>query len=490
MFILLFLIPLFAIATPVTLTEKGLIELANKSSPRLSEIKTQLLRAIKDNKTEREQYAPEFYAGGSYAETQERAIIEFIPVFSPLKTAFTGLRQKYSNGLEAQLQLTTDQRSASAPLAGSFRDVTTNILSFTLQMDIWKNLFGALSEAELKKTELTSKGAQIQEAINRKALELSVRRLYWALVANTEQLKIAARLLSDSGEQLADARKRLAKSVSDSGDVARYEALVAQRKGQTIFFNYQREILFRNLKTLLPELNQNELLLDNYDIEQTIKNVSECALVITTAQNVPWDYTRYDEVVSYLREIRSINKGINQRHDAVDVKLYGTVKSTGIGSDEISENKFRGSYGRAFEDMQDNNRSGYEVGLNVTIPLGNAREETRNTKILYDEERLKAQIEGSNAQILSTHTELSKSIRLIGEVIESQKASTRALEKRLKVIRRKYQQARASVNDLLLDQEALLNSELSTVDAQLQALNVLFDYLMIFTETPCTFNRI
>lgn len=490
MVILLLLIPFITYGAPMTLTEKGLVELAHKSSPRLSEIRSQFLLSMRDNNEEKEQYAPEFYAGGSYAETQERAIIEFIPVFSPIKTAFTGLRKKYSNGLEAQLQLTTDQRSASAPLAGTLRDVTTNILSFTLQMDIWKNLFGALSEEELKRTELTYKNSKIQEDINKKALELSVRRLYWALVANTEQLKIAERLFKDSMIQLEDSRKRVSKSVGDSGDVARYEALVAQRKGQTIFFNYQKEILSRNLKNLIPELNQKDLIIGEYNIEQTIKDVRECAIVITATTGVPWDFTKYDEVISHLSEIRSVNKNINKRHDDAEVKLYGTVKSTGIGSDEISANNFRGSYGRAFEDMQNNNRSGYEVGLNVTIPLGSAKEETRNSKILYDEERLKAQINGSTAQLLSTHTELSKSIRLIGEVIESQKASTTALEKRLKVVKRKYQQARASVNDLLLDQETLLNSELSTVDAQLQALNVLFDYLMVFTDTPCTFNRI
>jgi hypothetical protein len=57
-------------------------------------------------------------------------------------------------------------------------------------------------------------------------------------------------------------------------------------------------------------------------------------------------------------------------------------------------------------------------------------------------------------------------------------------------MRKKYVQARASVNDLVQDQDALLNSELATIDTQLQILNVLFDYLAIFTETPCSFNRI
>ena len=96
----------------------------------------------------------------------------------------------------------------------------------------------------------------------------------------------------------------------------------------------------------------------------------------------------------------------------------------------------------------------------------------------------------THALVVSTHTQLAKSMGLINEVIASQRIGTTALEKRLQVIRQKYSQARVDVNDLILDQDALLNSQLTTIDAQLQAVNILFDYLMVFTDTPCAFNRI
>jgi hypothetical protein len=57
-------------------------------------------------------------------------------------------------------------------------------------------------------------------------------------------------------------------------------------------------------------------------------------------------------------------------------------------------------------------------------------------------------------------------------------------------MRKKYQQARASVNDLVQDQDALLSSELITIDTKLAVLNVILDYLAVYTETPCDFNRI
>ena len=57
-------------------------------------------------------------------------------------------------------------------------------------------------------------------------------------------------------------------------------------------------------------------------------------------------------------------------------------------------------------------------------------------------------------------------------------------------MQKKYQQARVSINDLIQDQDALLRANLTTIEAQLQVLNALFDYLVIYTETPCSFNRI
>ena len=75
-------------------------------------------------------------------------------------------------------------------------------------------------------------------------------------------------------------------------------------------------------------------------------------------------------------------------------------------------------------------------------------------------------------------------------MIKNQNINTQQLEKRLKFMRKKYEQARASVNDLIQDQDALLNSELTTINTRLQILNVLFDYLVIYTDTPCEFNRI
>lgn len=153
-----------------------------------------------------ERYAPEAFAGGSNAETNARPIIEFIPIFSPVKQAHVGLRQRFKKGIDSELRLSTVQQSANSATSGKYTDVTTNILSFTVQMDLWKDLFGRFSEGRILENELSNKKARIEEEISRKALEISTRRFFWSLVANTEQLKISQRLLKTSEEQLKDSR--------------------------------------------------------------------------------------------------------------------------------------------------------------------------------------------------------------------------------------------------------------------------------------------
>lgn len=472
------------------ITEAELLNLSKNRAPNLELIKASMLGVETQQNILEEDYAPEIFGKASYAETQERPIIEFLPVFTPVKQIQLGLRQKLSNGFQADLLATTDQRSASSSVSGKYDNVTTTILSFTLQMDLWRDLFGRVSKSERQNAELDTKRAKLEQDIKSRAFEITLRKIYWSMVANQEQLKVAENLKVTAGQQVNDAKKRLQGAIGDIGEVARYEAQVAQRTSQVIFLNYQRETLIKQLKSLLPDLGTSDVRLGAYDLSKTFDEVVACSALIIQHSLVPYDYTKYDEVINLLREVKSNQRKIYQRYSDLDVKLYGTVKSTGIGSDKLGTANYEGSYGESFDDMTSNNRGGYEAGIRMNYPLGDAKKNTRDSKSLFEEKRLQATMDQTDAQVISTHTQIAKSMKLISEVVASQKMGTRALEQRLKVIRKKYSQARVSVNDLILDQDALLASEINTIEAQLQALNVLFDYLMIFTDTPCAFNRI
>ncbi len=477
-------------AQTIKLNESLIETLAKKGSPQLDEIEAALLSTQVREGEENESYSPELFGRGSYTETNERALIGFQPIFSPIKQAQLGVRQTFKHGVSTSASIITDQRSSStSPLAGHFKDATTTTMSFTVQLDVWKNLFGRLSKAKLDSAQLDSKRAKLEKEIQTKTFQISLRRLYWSLVANNEALKISEALLETAQTQAKDAAQRLKNAVADADEVARYKAQVAARQGSVLFLKYQKETYLKQLRNLLPELGTNEITLGDYNIEKTMTEVLACTSTIASQTSVPYGFTKYDEVVGLLRKIRANNATVNARYSDADVSLFGTVKATGVSSEEAAPARYRGSFGGSIDDIEEQNRTGYEVGVNFSLPLGSVKENTKRVKELYDEKRLLASINGTEAQVVNTHIQLVKSINLLTEVITSQRTSSRELGKRLVGMKRKYEQARVSVNDLVMDQDAFLNSELTTIDTQLQILNTIFDYLVVYTETPCVFNR-
>jgi hypothetical protein len=121
--------------------------------------------------------------------------------------------------------------------------------------------------------------------------------------------------------------------------------------------------------------------------------------------------------------------------------------------------------------------------------LDRTRGGLEETQKRLEEHRFEAQLRGLRAQVDATHQQLQRNVGLLVDIIRYQKENAGHLRRRLSVERQKFDQARISVEDLLNNQDALLSSELGVVGAQLQILNGLFDYLVVFTETPCTFNQ-
>jgi len=475
--------------TEFKLNESSLKELASKGAPQLDQIEASFLAASFNNTQTREGYSPELFGKAAYAETNERAILQVIPIWSPIKQAQLGVRQELKKGFLAEAAVGTQQQSAASSF-GKYRDITTTTLSFLVQMDLWKDLLGRMSDAKLDSALLNAKRAEIEKDIQTKAFHISLRRVYWSIVATEESIKISEVMLTIAKKQAEETKQRFKNSVAEADEVARNEAQVASKEASLIYYKYQKENLYTQLKTLLPELSHNSLTLSNYDLPKTVNEVTACTALIAREPKVPYHFTKYDEATDMIRKVKASNQTINSRYAGADVKLYGKVKATGVGSDAGPNNTFSGNYGASIDDINATNRTGYEVGLNFTIPLGSGKEQSQKTKELYDEKRLLASINASDAQVINSHQQLVRNIALLNEVIKAQKTNSKELEKRLRFMYKKYQQARVSINDLIQDQDSLLRAQLGTIETQLQVLNVLFDYLAIYTETPCSFNRI
>ena len=183
-----FSLPMLAAAsTEFLLTEASLKTIADKGSPQLDQIQASFLASDLQRTQNNELFAPELFGRAAYSETNERAILQFIPVWSPLKQAQLGVRQNLKYGFTAEAAVITDQRTASTPTT-KYNNITSTTLSFTMQMDMWRDLLGRISKAKLETVQLDSQRAKIEREIQNKSFIISLRRIYWSLVANQEFL--------------------------------------------------------------------------------------------------------------------------------------------------------------------------------------------------------------------------------------------------------------------------------------------------------------
>jgi outer membrane protein TolC len=470
------------------INEVNLIKLAKKESPKLDEIKSRLLGAKSNYRETDDSLAVSAYGGYEHTTTNERAVLPFFPIYSPINRYQVGVKKNFKYGVSADLSASVDQRSGSSNTT-EFKDIHTTIYDLTLNIDLWQDLFGKLTRMKLDNAKLSYESSKLQSKIEEKSFVIAVRRLYWNLVGNAEKIRISKNLLQQAEKQAADARRRKRNSIADVGEVARYESQVASRKGSLLLLEYQREQFYKALTDLVPSLAGQELKLGEYNVDQSIFDVLACTSVIAKEKSVPYKYTDYDEMTKLLKVLQKNQSKLDASYDDVDVKLSTSFRQVGVASDANDAGDiYSGSYQDSLDDIANNDRSAFQAGLMVTIPLG-SQDKTAKVKEEYNKRRLDANIKSTDSNIINTHNQIARQISILQEVIKTQRLNSDKLNIRLKDMRKKFAQARISVTALIQDQDALLNSDLSIIDTQLEILNTLLDYFSIFTDTPCGFNR-
>jgi outer membrane protein TolC len=478
-----------SLAKTLKLTEKSIFANLDDNVPKLQEIEATFLNAKAQYKGAQDKLGAEIYGNRTYDETRERPLIDFFPVYNPINQYQVGIKKNFKYGISADLSQSFDQRTGGSGTL-NINNATTIINSLNLNFDLWKDLFGKLTRAQLDNAKLLYSQAKLQKRIEKKAFDITLRRVYYALVANEEKQKVQKTLLNLAKSQAQDARKRKRNSIADVGEVARYESQVEARKGSLFYLQYERENLFKTLRQYIPKFNEYELELSSYDLGSKINDVLQCTAVISSQRVAPYKYTYYDEMKDYLQKALGHQEVVDKSYDDIDVKITTGIRYTGVGNDNLGSNNYRGSTDLAMEDLENNNRMGFNAGVMVSIPIGGEKAATRKVKEVYTKKKYRAQIKNIDANLQSTHRQINESIKILMQVIDAQKQNSKKLKVRLKDMRKKYNQARVSVNALIQDQDALMSSDLSIIDTQLQIVNTILDYLIVFQETPCAFNRI
>ena len=458
----------------ISLSETYLKEQLKTNPPSIAQIEASYLGSEVQKQQIDDQFNTTLDGQVYYKKTKEKQLAAFMPITSPIKTYELGLNRNFKHGFSLGFKGTQEQTTNSF-----VTDRSVSTVGFSLGVDLYKNFLGRTVRNQLRVAELGSQSAGYDKTIQTKAFYNNLRKLYWALVANNESIKITKGLLKSSEDQVKQAKRRKKNRIADAGEVARYQSQVAARKANIISLQYQRSDLLQQLKQLLPEISDKEIELGSYSIDASVARVLACTEVISKRAHTPMDYTFYDEMIANLKTQESLESEVNDVYASADVGLQAEAMKVGK-SFSLSD---------ANSDLKDNGETAYSVALNISIPLEGKKRTTEEVLQMINKKKYSAQQKANLARVNAYHTQVVKSITLLKEVIRNQQLNTKYLAQSLKTSKRKYNQARLTVQQLVQEQDAFLQSNLDEIQTKLYVINTLLDYLSVFTETPCELNQ-
>lgn len=457
------------------LTEKEIIKMAKKTSPRAQQIESQKQAITAQQYAIKSQYDPKLDAGYSYAASNENPIFQFAFVYKPQKLANLGVTQKTSLGTTVRTNVFSQQLSTAD---GFLNNATQVGVQLGVEIDIWKNILGRLDRSQLNSIKLSKKITDLQSNIDKHAFVIDVRKTFWTLIANQVSLDLSEQLVKTAKQQLAESKRKLREGLGDSGDIARNQAQLQSRESSALIFAYQKEVLMAQLRSMLPSLDATTFIVNGREaLDMEIKS-KQCMGMIATQPKLNTEYSRFDDIVGLLDEKQSHDLRVARATDSFDVKLKAQYQATGVDD----------SHNAAYDRLNDNFRNGYQVGVALNIPLGGDLERSRKAQVMATQNQLDAQKNKMSLQLGAEHQKIQRAITVLIKGSESQAATVESLKKSLKRTRRKYKQARVSLNTYILEQDNLFSSELQLIETKRQILLLLLDYFKVFSKHPCQIN--
>jgi len=464
-----------AFANRVYLTEGSLDEFIKKGTSSVEQLEVKKLESEERLQSYMDRFSLNIVGKSSYADSEEKSLASFIPTFGPTRKFSIGLEKETEYGAKLGLNAFANQDST---VTKSIDGVSTTGLGLTLEVDLWKNLFGKLSKYQKSGLEVNRNRSELQLKIDRKVYLINMRKAYWSLVSIEESLKVSKKIYQTSLKQLATIKRKRKQSVADKGDVARANAQVVSRKSQIDVLEYQKADLIRFFKSELEDLEGKDIFLGKYNINKTIQSVLACTSFISKQVTIPWKYTYYDELVELLKGQYESEDNLSSSHDDIDVSLTSMIQSSGVGK----------GTSRSFDDWGDEKKIGYSVGVNIKIPIGESKKKTSYLKRSIAQKKYHSSKRYLLNNLNAEHTQILKKILSLEQAAKGQRLNEEMLEESLKHSNRKYSQARISLVDLINEQNLFFGSQISSIEARLSVIHALFDYFKYFTEMPCAIN--
>ncbi|MFN8846132.1 MAG: TolC family protein [Bdellovibrionales bacterium] len=424
-----------------------------------------------------EKYQARAYTQYNFSRSSEKPLIVFNPVLSPSENWRAGVEKKVSYGVNLRAEVFGTQFTTQDQ---SFKNVTQTGTRVGAEVDLWKNLFGKFDRADLKSLQSQKERAKLQEELNLKKQEMEFRKVYWSLVALQQSIELSEGLVSSAEKQLADASDRQRVGVADKAEVARTKALLESRKSSLLLFEYEKEKLLQVFEKNFENFVSSDWALPVDEQRTALPLMQQCIDKIQSQKTVDSKSTSLSQILMLLKNETENEIKKAQLHAGPDLSLQAQYQTSGVSN----------SYEQARQDLDNRDRSGYALGVMLSIPLGDTQSKSEKTLLTAKKNALEAQIQYLENDIQSTHESMLKSLDLLNRGLKNQTDNAENMKISFSEIQKKYRQGRVPLTNLIFEQDSFFQSQLQVIEIQKQVALAVLDYFSVFNNFSCSWNRV
>jgi hypothetical protein len=459
------------------LDESRVLQEFRGSAPVRRQIELSVLEKTLATDMQQESYAPQLYGSIAQRQTKEDPLTPMMPLNERQELFAVGIRQRLPYGTSIDGSIFGSQSDGSNDM---YENATQSGLKVAARVNLLKNPLGELDRQTLELTHKQRDRAELESRVTLHAAEARIRKAWWGLVATWQSLQLSRELIASADKQLRDTKQRLRLGVADRGEVARQEAQVAGRQASSLLYEYELEVAFEALAKAVPTIERQRWTLGPASIGNVESAVKECMATIMQRPTVDPSMTLTDEIVASLGDEARAESLIATKHDAAELSLVADVQSTGV------DDGWTGSADKLAEER----KTGWGLGLEFVMPLGETPRRTEATLAALKRDALSARSEELAAEMAATHASALRSLNLLTQGLATQQANTRGLAASLRETKIKFDQGRVPVGTIILEQDALFQAELQEIALRRQIAFAVLDYMAVFTQTPCAWNKI
>lgn len=479
---LLLLTPLVAFSKEkIVINEEKLKELVNNNVPSIEKINAMVVQSNLARTQYNQKYSPFLSGMATYSGVDGEMYGGFSGSFNdPYKRAGVSVNQDLPVGVSYDVGIYDGyQKFFNYSPSGNMRWAQyDSSIEARLSIDLWKNLLGYSEKAERLGLKINEQEKLEQAKLEKIKFYNEMRKLYWDLNVSNSLTKVYDALIKQAVIQENNIRRMYNSSVADKGDLARATAVVNTRKADLLSVQYNMKRAKQQLANLIPELNNKEIEFEFTNYEQSKEKILACFNKIKLQKETPFNLSSYSKIIKYKDEKIKANLKSLERYSGMDVKLEAKAASLGFG--EKNSN--------SFEDMGKIDRRDYSVGLNISVPFGSSYSDTKENQMKLLKMQYNAEKKEIISNLISFHDYFSVSLTNLFQIREQQIEYRDNLLIRVESMRKKYNQGRIALSDLIQDEDSLFQSEVGIIRTNYNIVSLLIDYFTIFNDIDCNFN--